>query len=307
MVSFIDCTAVLAGSSLRSKSSISRTLLPLLFFHQVQEMIYQELFIGDQAILYALYYGQNSLGKRSNQRHIKVYRSFAWYILFLFILIEQSLIWIVGPYPSQKTTRRSKYLLSLSSHCQDLPLNCYFGIGVDADVALQFHEMRNRNPSLFESQLLNKFFYTILGGRKTIVSKPVPLESIIDLYIDDKKKSLENIEGLVVLNIPYYAGGGIPWDNQYKQNIRDGLIEIIGFSSLVHCATMKACHLIVYYALGRSQLCLYDWSGTIHSYRGQEEELDAGMSHFSPLCCRLMANHGCSPLVTFISTIETLS
>lgn len=167
--------------------------------------------------------------------------------------------------------------------------------------------MRNRNPSLFESQLLNKFFYTILGGRKTIVSKPVPLESIIDLYIDDKKKSLENIEGLVVLNIPYYAGGGIPWDNQYKQNIRDGLIEIIGFSSLVHCATMKACPLIVYYALGRSQLCLYDWSGTIHSYRGQEEELDAGMSHFSPLCCRLMANHGCSPLVTFISTIETLS
>lgn len=85
---FIDCTAVLAGSSLRSKNSISRTLLPLLFFHWVQEMIYQELFIGDQAILYALYNSQNSLGKRSNQGHIKVYWSFAWYILSLFILIE---------------------------------------------------------------------------------------------------------------------------------------------------------------------------------------------------------------------------
>jgi diacylglycerol kinase (ATP) len=38
-------------------------------------------------------------------------------------------------------------------------LNNYFSIGIDAKIALQFHEKRNSNPEMFKNQTVNKMWY----------------------------------------------------------------------------------------------------------------------------------------------------
>ncbi len=43
-------------------------------------------------------------------------------------------------------------------------MNNYFSIGIDAKIALQFHEKRNQNPEMFTNQTVNKMWYAKLGS-----------------------------------------------------------------------------------------------------------------------------------------------
>ena len=42
-------------------------------------------------------------------------------------------------------------------------LNNYFSFGLDAKIALKFHEIREENPQLFKSRTINKGFYGTFG------------------------------------------------------------------------------------------------------------------------------------------------
>ncbi|CAF0846433.1 unnamed protein product [Rotaria sp. Silwood1] len=92
----------------------------------------------------------------------------------------------------------------------------YMSFGLDAAIALEFHDRRKRDPNKFSSPLKNKLMY-LNESRKYLNdfarSKMWNLSSYIRLICDgeDLTDSIRNCHTLLVLNIPGYASGTNPW------------------------------------------------------------------------------------------------
>lgn len=81
-------------------------------------------------------------------------------------------------------------------------MNNYFGIGIDADLCLDFHNAREENPNKFKSRLRNKSVYVTMGLRKIVKRKPCKdLHREIRLEVDGKLIDLPPVEGIIILNI----------------------------------------------------------------------------------------------------------
>lgn len=81
-------------------------------------------------------------------------------------------------------------------------MNNYFGIGIDADLCLDFHNAREENPNKFNSRLHNKGVYVKMGLRKMVGRKIVKeLHKEIRLEVDGKVVELPQVEGIIILNI----------------------------------------------------------------------------------------------------------
>jgi hypothetical protein len=92
----------------------------------------------------------------------------------------------------------------------------YMSFGLDAAIALEFHDRRKRDPTKFSSPLKNKLMY-LNESRKYLNdfarSKMWNLSSYMRLICDgdDLTEAIRNCHTLVVLNIPGYASGTNPW------------------------------------------------------------------------------------------------
>ena len=92
----------------------------------------------------------------------------------------------------------------------------YMSFGLDAAIALEFHDRRKRNPNKFSSPLKNKLMY-LNESRKYLNdfarSKTWNLGSYMRLICDgqDLTDSIRSCHTLIVLNIPGYASGTNPW------------------------------------------------------------------------------------------------
>lgn len=64
-------------------------------------------------------------------------------------------------------------------------MNNYFGIGIDADLCLDFHNAREENPNKFNSRLHNKGVYVKMGLRKMVSRKMVITIFKINKFIYD--------------------------------------------------------------------------------------------------------------------------
>jgi len=110
-------------------------------------------------------------------------------------------------------------------------MNNYLGIGVDAQIAMNFHRRRERSPHLFCSRTFNKYFWYVLGGSKEILlGRFSNLTSYLQLECDGKILDLpDGIEGVIVLNIASYGGGVDLWGSE--SSMSDGMLDVVGVAS----------------------------------------------------------------------------
>ncbi|KFM60145.1 Diacylglycerol kinase theta, partial [Stegodyphus mimosarum] len=125
-------------------------------------------------------------------------------------------------------------------------MNNYFGIGIDADLCLDFHNAREENPNKFNSRLHNKGVYVKMGLRKIVSRKTwKDLHKEIRLEVDGKIIDLPPVEGIIILNILSWGSGANPWgpekeDSFSKPTHYDGMLEIVGVTGVVHMGQIQS-------------------------------------------------------------------
>lgn len=155
------------------------------------------------------------------------------FCLTLVTLLDRWNLQIISPH-----RKAISVIPKIKPYLQNRSFNCYFSIGSDAAIALRFHTMRERNPSLFNSQLINKMWYAAVGGGETLNPSYPSLSKSMQLSIDGEKCELRDAISITCLNIPYYAGGSLPLGiSEDYFSSGDGIIEVIGFRNILHCAT----------------------------------------------------------------------
>ncbi|XP_021950810.1 diacylglycerol kinase theta isoform X2 [Folsomia candida] len=125
-------------------------------------------------------------------------------------------------------------------------MNNYFGIGIDADLCLDFHNAREENPNKFNSRLHNKGVYVKMGLKKMVSRKMCKdLHREIRLEVDGKHIELPPVEGIIILNILSWGSGANPWgpekeDQFSKPNHWDGMLEVVGVTGVVHLGQIQS-------------------------------------------------------------------
>uniref|UniRef100_A0A8C1M2A0 Diacylglycerol kinase n=1 Tax=Cyprinus carpio TaxID=7962 RepID=A0A8C1M2A0_CYPCA len=125
-------------------------------------------------------------------------------------------------------------------------MNNYFGLGIDAELSLDFHHAREEDPDKFNSRFHNKGVYVKVGLQK--LSHTRNLHKDISLQVDRQDLELPSIEGLIFLNIPSWGSGADLWgsdsDSRFERpRIDDGMLEVVGVTGVVHMVSSDVCML----------------------------------------------------------------
>jgi len=90
----------------------------------------------------------------------------------------------------------------------------YLGVGVDAQTALGFHQLRENRPGLFFSRAVNKAWYVVSGAEDAIKASCAGLPEEIILIADGIEVPVpSDSQGIILLNIDSYAGGVPLWSH----------------------------------------------------------------------------------------------
>ena len=112
--------------------------------------------------------------------------------------------------PPRSSPNRKHYIIETIS--QTKTFSNYLGIGVDAQVASNFHSMREELPGLFWSSTVNLLYYGFWGLVEMLVRSSAELPQRVRIYCDGQHYKLASgIEGIVLANIPSWSAGADLW------------------------------------------------------------------------------------------------
>ncbi|KAG0465819.1 hypothetical protein HPP92_019983 [Vanilla planifolia] len=127
-------------------------------------------------------------------------------------------------------------------------MNNYLGVGCDAKVALEIHNLREENPEKFYNQFLNKVLYAREGAKFIMDRTFADFPWQIRLEVDGADVEVpEDAEGVLVANISSYMGGVDLWqneddendDNFNSQSMHDKILEVVSISGTWHLGKLQ--------------------------------------------------------------------
>lgn len=125
----------------------------------------------------------------------------------------------------------------------DWIMSNYIGIGIDAYIALQFHEKREAKPELFTSRARNKVHYAQIGAAASLSHPCKNLGKHLTMVGDDEIIDISSFEGIVILNIASFGGGADPWGSSSSKqksepSFGDGIVEVFGVTGIMQLGSI---------------------------------------------------------------------
>ncbi|GFN98161.1 diacylglycerol kinase [Plakobranchus ocellatus] len=123
--------------------------------------------------------------------------------------------------------------IPIESYQERCVMNNYFGIGLDAKIALEFQNKREEHPEKCRSRTKNLMWYGVLGGKEMINQTFKNLDQRVLLECDGQRIPLPSLQGIVILNIPSYGGGANFWggskqdENFTAPSFDDRILEVV--------------------------------------------------------------------------------
>ncbi|ONK76385.1 uncharacterized protein A4U43_C03F27130 [Asparagus officinalis] len=171
-------------------------------------------------------------------------------------------------------------------------MNNYLGIGCDAKVALDIHNLREENPEMFYSQFLNKVLYAREGAKSIMDKTFADFPWQVRLEVDGVDIEVpEDAEGVLVANIGSYMGGVDLWqneddsyDNFDPQSMHDKVLEVVSISGTWHLGKLQV-------GLSRARRLAQGQSIKIHLLAPFPVQVDGEPWHQKP-CTLAISHHG---------------
>ncbi|KAI6657003.1 Diacylglycerol kinase delta-like [Oopsacas minuta] len=140
----------------------------------------------------------------------------------------------------------SKKRVSIFQEIKDIAtMNNYIGIGLDAKIALDFHNLREEHPEQCKTRAQNKMWYGVFTGRQMVSNEFKTISQRLTLECDGEEIELPQLQGIVVLNIPSYMAGTNFWGTDKEAEgfsapaIDDRKLEVIAVMGTSHMAESK--------------------------------------------------------------------
>ncbi|XP_050223080.1 diacylglycerol kinase 1 [Mercurialis annua] len=155
--------------------------------------------------------------------------------------IEQAAVTILDRWKVAIVNHHGKQLASPNF------MNNYLGVGCDAKVALEIHNLREENPEKFYNQFMNKVLYAREGARTIMDRTFADFPWQVRVEVDGIEIEVpEDAEGVLVANIGSYMGGVDLWQNEDEsldnfdpQSMHDKLLEVVSISGTWHLGKLQ--------------------------------------------------------------------
>lgn len=171
-------------------------------------------------------------------------------------------------------------------------MNNYLGVGCDAKVALDIHNLREENPEKFYSQFMNKVLYAKEGAKIIMDRIFADFFWQVRVEVDGVEIDVpEDAEGVLVANIGSYMGGVDLWHNEDEnfgdydpQSMHDKVLEVVSISGTWHLGKLQV-------GLSRAQRLAQGQTIKIKLFAALPVQID-GEPWFQEPCTLHISHHG---------------